>query len=108
LSPGLDLLLNPRFNSDLFPFNIFCWKKINNQIIKKSKRYICRQIQILKLKYRQSAGHWKFRLNFILEFGAESSVEYLIPCMFFLCVFSGFFCFCVSCWIPICFLHLHF
>ena len=71
--------------------------------MKNQKRHICLQIQILKLKSRQSAGHWKFRLNFILEFGAESSVEYLISCMFFMCVFSDSFCFCAFCWIPICF-----
>ena len=92
----------------IYFLSIFSWKKSNNQIIKNQKRYICLQIQILKLKSRQSAGHWKFRLNFILEFGAESSVEYLISCMFFMCVFSGSFCFCAFCWIPICFLYLHF
>jgi hypothetical protein len=83
-------------------------KKSNNQIVKNQKRYICLQIQILKLKCKQSSGHWNFWLNFILEFGAESSVEYLIPCMFFMCVFSDSFCFCVFCWIPICFLYLRF
>jgi hypothetical protein len=77
--------------------SVFLLEKANNQIIKKTKRYICLQIQILKLKSRQSIGYWKFRLNFILEFGAESSVEYLIPCMFFMCVFSDSFCFCGFC-----------
>ena len=56
LSPGLNLLLNFLFNSDLFPFSSFD-EKSNNQIIKKQRRYICLQIQILKLKCRQSAGH---------------------------------------------------
>jgi hypothetical protein len=85
LSPGLNLLLNFLFNSDLFPFNISV-EKIKQSNNKKSKRDICLQIQVLKFKCRQSVGHWKFRLNFILEFGAEFSVEYLIPCVFFLCV----------------------
>ena len=85
LSPGLNLLLNFLFNSDLFPFNISV-EKIKQSNNKKSKRDICLQIQVLKFKCRQSVGHWKFRLNFILEFGAEFSVEYLIPCVFFMCV----------------------
>ena len=56
LNPGLSLLLNLRFSSDLYRFN-FLAKRKNNKII--IIKYIRLQIPTLKVKSRQSADRWK-------------------------------------------------
>lgn len=90
LNPGLNLSLNFRFNSNLFPFRIFAQK---NQIIKLKKIFACKFIiWRLDIGNLPVIGNLDW-LNSILEFGAESSVELLVLSVFFIFLFSGSVCF---------------